>query len=81
MAPTWSSFPQRPQLRRCRIQPSTSCFVGSGRSGAEEIELRPAQVRPIKLGTPPNGPVLFLNARYSIFVGTALRHMVVWHQC
>src|SRR5438093_3765549 len=32
-APIWSSLPQRPQLRRWRIQPRTSCSEGSARSG------------------------------------------------
>src|SRR5438270_8392988 len=33
IAPFWSSLPQRPQLRRSRIQDVTSFSVGTGRCG------------------------------------------------
>src|SRR5215475_5084998 len=33
IAPTWSSFPQRPQFRRSRMYERTSASVGKARSG------------------------------------------------
>src|SRR6266581_1039474 len=38
-APSWSSAPQRPQLRRSRRYDSTSALVGMGRSGTMHLLL------------------------------------------
>src|SRR5258707_7749909 len=52
-APTWSSAPQRPQLRRSFRKDSTAAFVGSGRSGMPRRQELPV------VGLPPRFEVPF----------------------